>query len=388
MPESLQPSMQSMQSPQPSLPPNTPAASEPRLVSASDLAQTWAADLDLWNCPQCGWVVLRPDGETYPTCPGCLNQTLERLRSTPFGHLPEQIVPFRPSDGLIDEQLRRFTAAIPYPPDDLNATRVWDRMRRIYLPFWLVDGVVTATWQAEVGFNYQVVSHQERYSDTGWQTREVSETKVRWEPRVGRIQRAYHNLGAPAIERWQEWQQSLGHFDLSTAQPYHADLLGRAEVRLPDRPTTSAWPDAARAFSQAASEECRQASGADHLRAFLWSPQFGQLNWTLMLLPLFVSYYLDDQGQPQRLLFHGQTGAVAGRRWASMVRAKRRAIQIALVGAALLVVALLLILIGPRIGNPRLSGLGATLALTGAVTLIGALAPLAQVAFYNRQNAP
>jgi uncharacterized membrane protein len=71
-----------------------------------------------------------------------------------------------------------------------------------------------------------------------------------------------------------------------------------------------------------------------------------------------------------------------------MLHAKRRAIQIALVGAALLVVALLLILIAPRIGNPRLSGLGATLALTGAATLIGALTPLAQVAFYNRRNAP
>ena len=70
------------------------------------------------------------------------------------------------------------------------------------VPVWLVDGEVQAEWRAEAGYHYQVVSHQDRYEDRrgGWSSREVKETRTRWEPRLGRLKRAYQNLRAPALE--------------------------------------------------------------------------------------------------------------------------------------------------------------------------------------------
>jgi len=51
-------------------------------------------------------------------------------------------------------------------------------------------------------FNYEVVSHQERFSQNqgGWNSQEVTETRVRWELRRGRLDRVYSNNPIAALE--------------------------------------------------------------------------------------------------------------------------------------------------------------------------------------------
>ena len=48
-----------------------------------------------------------------------------------------------------------------------------------------------------------------------------------------------------------------------------------------------------------------------------------------MLLPVYAASYLDDQGQPQSIFIHGQTGQIAGTRRSSMQRAVRVAVRLA-----------------------------------------------------------
>ena len=107
--------------------------------------------------------------------------------------------------------LHTFRASIPFAPADLNPRRLAGRLRRTYVPMWLVDGGVGAHWQAELGYDYDVVSYQDRFSDTaGWESHEVTETRVRWEQRVGQLSRAYQNIPAPALEGFGLWRERLG----------------------------------------------------------------------------------------------------------------------------------------------------------------------------------
>ena len=89
--------------------------------------------------------------------------------------------------------MQGFSQGIPYPPADLSPENLQQRLQRLFIPAWLVDASALASWQAEAGFNYEVVSHQEKYSDTqgGWRTQEVKEPRVRWEPRLGKLERTY-----------------------------------------------------------------------------------------------------------------------------------------------------------------------------------------------------
>jgi hypothetical protein len=157
-------------------------------------------------------------------------------------------------------------------------------------------------------------------------------------------------------------------------------------VRLPNRAPRDAWYDAARGFRDAAAGECRQAAGAEHIREFGWSPQFGDLRWTQLLLPAYTTYYLDDGGAVRRVIVHGQAGRASGPRRASMKRAWLRALLV--VVAALLLVAAALAL-ATQLGISRTQITGNALLPLLVVLFVGgrlAIAPLVTASRFNRQQ--
>ena len=312
---------------------------------------------------------------------------MEQTASTPELPSPELVIPFNLSPGALESSIQNFTKEIPFAPDDLNPLQLRSRLQAVYLPMWLVDAEVQATWQAEAGFNYEVVSHQEKFEENrgGWSTRQVNETKIRWEPRLGRLQRSYQNINAPALEEHRQFQAQLGSFELSRAQPYRSQAIQSAMLRLPDRLAQDAWPDAKPAFQEAAVEECRQAASADYLRHFSWQAEFQKQNWTLLLQPVYMTYYLDDKNQPQPVLLHGQSGKISGLRRASSKRAQRTTIT-------LLVTATVLFLISLAVATasiflPPALAIGVLGIVAALLVGLGALIPLATVWWFNRNQA-
>ncbi len=319
-------------------------------------------------------------------CPQCYQAELVSQALSdeiqPFIHPAELAIPFALSTADIDQAVQRFANGIPFPPSDLTGERLRSRLNRIYLPMWLVDAQVKAEWQAEAGFNYRVISRQERYSAQGWSSQPVEEQRIRWEPRLGRLQRAYQNIVVPALEDHRRLQAALGEFDLRQAQPYQIRLAQNVLLRLPDRPPQAAWSEAKPALQSAAAEECRRAARADHLRRFAWRPKFNSLNWTLLLLPVYTTYYLDDEGHPQAVWINGKSGQLSGRRRASPSRARRAAL-IWLIAAAICFL-ISLALAAASTFAPLLLAL-AVLALTFALLAgIGAATPLLRVWWFNR----
>jgi hypothetical protein len=203
----------------------------------------WGAEVETAVCEHCDWSYLLPRGKLPQRCPHCFQVALAGLGDQANGLVnsrpPELLLPFTVSAETLDQSIRDFAGGIPFPPDDLNPQNLRGRLQRIYLPMWLVDAEVQATWQAEAGFDYQVVSHQDRF-DGGWVSQEVTETRIRWEPRVGRLTRTYHNIAAPALEEDAELKQQLGEYDTAAAQPYSPEAVTHALLRLPTRPPADA----------------------------------------------------------------------------------------------------------------------------------------------------
>lgn len=305
----------------------------------------WGLALEQALCEQCDWRYLLPPGLLPVLCPHCLQAHLVALAEDP--HLPilapELVIPFQVSARTLAQQLEQLATSTWFAPYDLTAKNLKARLQRVYLPVWLVDSQVQALWQAEVGFNYETVSHRDQFDEKsgGWRSQEISETQIRWEPRVGRLNRAYHNIMAPALEEAAQLKGKLGDYDLAACQPYRAEALKEAFVRLPNRSTTDAWPETGPAFQAAAAAECHQASSAAHFRDFRWQAQYDRQQWSLLLLPLYVTYYLDDENKPQPVLVHGQSGQLGGPRRASMKRAQRAVLTLA--GVALVIFGLSLV---------------------------------------------
>ena len=349
----------------------------------------WATSRVFAICNGCDWRYLVPADAVPTRCPHCASPDIELLApgTAQFRHTapPELVVPFAAGAEVVSRQVVAFAEEIPYPPKDLSPEALVGRVQRLFVPMWLVDTEAESLWRAEVGFNYEVVSHRERYVDGGgWHTQEVRENRVRWEPRVGRLVRHYDNIAAPALTSYQALERVLGGYDLRAAVRYDPAVLAGALVRVPDRAPEAAWADAQVGVRQRAQDECREAVGADHVQDFRWSPSYSGSNWTLLLLPIYVTHYRDDEGVAQRILLNGQTGRLYGVKRGSAARAQRRALTIGAVALVIFVLSLMVALLALLLPPLLIVGvLGAVLALLiGA----GALIPIGRVALFNRRQ--
>ena len=344
----------------------------------------WGQTLSLAGCEVCDWLYLLPPQKLPLTCPHCGRAGLVAMDETAdspiYTHPPELLVPSVVSQLTLESQLKQFAGSIWLAPTDLRVENLIGRLQPIYIPMWLVDADVQAQWQAEVGFDYQVVSHREKNVNGRWQSQQVQKTKVRWEPRVGTVARRYDNTAAPALEDHKEMMSRLGQYDRNKAQPYQA--VNDALVRLPNRPPDDAWSEATAALQTIASDDCCRAANGDHVRDFKWSANFANQNWTQLLLPLYTTYYLDDDHQPQILLVNGQTGGLNGRKRASIKRAFRTAGVIATVAVILFLVGAFLF----YVGETGVREMGQTAVSLAFFTVLAALLPIIYVWYFNQTH--
>jgi len=350
----------------------------------------WGMDVDVAVCDRCYWAFVVERGGNIRSCPYCSQGSLviapiEQEGWSAYARPPEAYLPHTEPVEMVNRAVGEFAGGLWFPPLDLTPQNLVKRVKRVFLPMWLVDSRVEASWEAETGFNYQVVSHQDHFNEnrSGWESREVRETRIRWEKRLGRLKREYANISAPALDEHRKIMQRTGAFKFAGVQPYTRDVLRDAFLRLPDRPMEDAWPEAVDALKQAAAEECCRAAGADHVRQFQWEPAFSDQNWTLLLLPVYLTYYLDDDGRPQQILLNGQTGQLSGQRRASMKRAQQAALWV--LAAAVLVFMLSLALLVFGIVLPPVMAIGGLGILLSLLIGLGAILPPAIAWNVNRK---
>lgn len=362
---------------------------QPTLDPAAN--RTWGATIQTWICSHCDWTFATSKPDPVDRCPHCFQNTLVQgdaaLGELPVSYPPELVIPFNLSTTGIDTGIKNFAGGIPFSPTDLNPSNLLRRLRRLFLPIWLVDSRVNASWKAEMGFYYQVVSHLEKYEQNRdrWITHEVQETRTRWELRLGRLERNYQNIPVPALDNQKTIQKQIGNFDTKHSKPFQPEIIQDSFIRLPNRSIKDAWMDALPAFQNASAEECRQAASADMVRQYSWKPIFKDENWTLLLLPVYSSYYLDDQKIPQPVYINGQNGTISGIRKSSQKRAQKAAITIFIV--AILIFFLGLILAGVSLAFPSallIAGIFGGLAFFVA---LGAILPFIVVWWFNRNEA-
>ncbi len=348
----------------------------------------WGTTGTVLACPDCQSTYF-VTGQAKPAyCPVCLKSNLSSIPSVNElvdKNSPELITVHKVDNNRINAAITTFSSGIPYPPEDLTPANLAARIIPVFLPAWLIDTHVEARWQAEMGFDYEVVSHRERFDQNAqrWLTQEIKEIRIGWEPRTGRLVRNYSNVGAPAIENDLSILSELGGFHQNDVQNYRSDLVQNgAYIKLPTRIQSDAWNDATIEIHRLANEECRIAGGADHIRNFKWVPSYSEQNWTLNLKPIYSSYYLDDDRNRRRVWIHGTTGKITGIRKSSMKRAQGRALMILIVAAVLFFVGLVIAGIG-LVFPPALI-LGGLVLLAASITGLAAIYPVFQSWQFNR----
>jgi hypothetical protein len=161
-------------------------------------------------------------------------------------------------------------------------------------------------------------------------------------------------------------------------------MPAKSYIAVPDRPKSDAWNEASLEFKKLASDECQAAGAGDHLRNFKWDPQFTNQNWTLLLRPAYASYYVDDEGKPQKILVHGTTGQISGQRRASIKKAQTQALTIFIIAAVIFMLGLIIGAVGLLL--PPALVLGGLLLLVGVFVGLSALIPIFRAWQFNQSQ--
>jgi hypothetical protein len=360
----------------------TEMASQDKTAPGLDTERAWGAQLSVLYCPHCHSTHLAPEDVPVTTCPACLGATLspqpEQLRREP----PELVIPFAVGEAQAEAALTEWARGWWFRPDERRADLLLSRLRHYYFPLWLVDADLQATWQAEMGYDYQAASYRERYVGGRWISEEVTETHVRWEPRLGRLERHYDNVAAPALEEHDLWMSRLGGYDYQARKAYSSRAITQSMVRVPDRGPEAAWPGAEQALEHTAAQECRTAAEADHMRNWGMRAEYKGLNWTQLLVPAYVTYYREGDGI-YPVWMNGQSGHVYGVKRSSQRKANLASLIIGSVAAFTFLIGVLLALLGGALVTPVAIGTG--LVILGLILGIIAPIPAISVWFRNRQ---
>jgi hypothetical protein len=361
-------------------------ATLPSVAPVESVEEIWGASLRPGGCPRCGQAHLVEPARMGGICPNCMEGGLEPQPALLREEEPEQALPFRLDRQQLLGRLTEFSQGVWLRADDFNPESLLRQAVPVYIPMWLVDGEVGGDWRAEVGFDYQVKSSQEAYQGSSWQSQEVIETRVRWETRVGQISRKYNNIAAPAVSDHAHFWKILGGWPLDKALPYQTQALktalGTPVLRVPDLHPESAWPLAEMGLKKAAASDCYRASGAQHVRNFALHPEYQDLHWTQLLLPVFVSCYSDDEGKPQLVYINGMTGTMGGIRLASQRKGWLWAGILG--GSGVLLFLLALLAFAATMILPPLALVGALLAFIALVLTVAGITAAAWPWQWNR----
>jgi hypothetical protein len=231
-------------------------------------------------------------------------------------------------------RIKDWLKGIWFRPKELDPNLLSRRANRTFIPLWLVDGTITGTWQAQMGYDYEVASSQERYQDGIWKTRNVRETRIRWEARTGTIDRRYQNLRIPALEEHAWLMKGLGEYEIHLATSYSPLQLDNASIRVPSALPESAWHLAKSNFDRNSAKDCQIAAEAQHVEEFIIQADYEDQNWTQLLLPMYTTYYRDEDGIVHTIFINGQNGKFFGEKRAS--QQKTRILTLGLLGISML----------------------------------------------------
>ncbi len=344
----------------------------------------WATDRQPVGCSHCHRTFLALDAHINTICPLCAVGHLEpqplRMRLSE----PERLLPFKLKLDDLQSIYAGFVSGVWIKPGDFTTENLLNRTKAVLWPLWLVDSDVKGHWQMEAGFDYKVESSKEFFQDGQWRSRVIVEDRINWAPRLGTLETHIDNITVPALEEHENRQQMTGKYRLHKAGDFQSGILKSALVETPDLPPEDAWLLAKPLIDQQLSQVCAKASGAQHTRNFAVKADYYNLNWTQFLLPMFVTYYKDDNGQPQVLIINGETGVIQGPQLASQKRGLRIAAVIGGIAGAMLLLALLGFLLITIF--PPASIIAAVLAIFGFGTGLGALIPAIQPGQWNRKH--
>ncbi len=268
-----------------------------------------------FECRSCGaQIKVDPDQRSY-TCPFCdSTYVVEHTEETTGRQPPEFVIGFAVTP---EQALQKFRHWLQdnsiFRPGDLAKSRIEDKLRGVYLPFWRFTMRSHSHWNASIGEYWY---RTERYTTTDSKGKRVTKTRrvreTEWWPLSGQhhlYHRDYLVSGSKGLD--QQQADRIKPFNLPALKRYHPNFIAGWITE-----EYSIEKDQALAICRDEFLRREQAAIAHHLPGDTHtnlevSTSFSQATSDLCLLPVYLLSYR-YQDKLYRFMVNGQTGHIAG----------------------------------------------------------------------------
>jgi predicted RNA-binding Zn-ribbon protein involved in translation (DUF1610 family) len=280
------------------------------LRELSDEHRGWNAAKRTVQCQSCKAVSVFDPERVAQNCGFCGSPALIDYQEIKAPIRPESLLPFKMTEGLVRDQIRRWYASKWLAPNALKSRALVDRVHGIYIPYWTFDAHAVCPWEAEAG-HYYYTTETYRDSKGNRQTRQVRHT--RWEPASGEVRHFFDDEPIPGTHGVpHDLLAEVEPFPTAELVPYDTAFLSgfvveHYQIVLFDAAERSRDAMTMKLYKMAAA----QVPGDTH-RNLQIHPQFSGQTFKHVLVPLWLLTY-NYGTKVFQVVVNGYTGAMAGR---------------------------------------------------------------------------
>jgi hypothetical protein len=300
------------------------------------------------ECKSCRATVQMEPNAASQNCPFCGSHLVATGISTKLIK-PRSLLPFgidkRKAQGLF----RTWLTSRWFAPSALKklATLEGDTVYKgegvsglagLYMPYWTYDCRVQTPYTGERGDDYYVSVPRTVYVNGKAETRMVQERRTRWSSVSGSVPNRFDDVLVIASDAIPVSQLSkLGQWDLKNLVPYSDEFLSGFRTQTYTVTLPQGFGVAQVMMDPVIRENICSDIGGDHQRITSMDPQYSNITFKHILLPVWVSAYRYE-GKVYRFLVNARTGEITGDRPYSVAKI---ALTVIAVIAAVAVIALI-----------------------------------------------
>ncbi len=242
--------------------------------------------MQIAHCTECGADLGLNDLELSSFCPYCGQATIVKDRIADF-YEPDTIIPFKITKEKAADLLRDYFACGKYIPDELKDFE-FERLRGIYVPYWVADLYYTDDQYWKTWLEYKEVIGYRHVEAEGY----------------------FRNLTMDASRRIDdEFSRRLEPFDMEGRAPFHASFLSGFYADCCDVGSEEIKIVAKARAKEIFDEKMRWVGGRDLPVETRPQCRIESLEYVLLPIWFMTTHW---KGRPITVMINGQTGKVAG----------------------------------------------------------------------------
>ena len=268
----------------------------------------WGAERKSVRCTKCGATTTLDPGVAASRCAFCATPAVVEAPTASDHVRPAGLLPFAVDRNAAAQRFRSWVSGLWFRPNDLKEKSSVTAMQGVYVPYWTFDALTHNRWRAEAGHRYTV----QVQALVNGRTVMRSETRIRWEPAAGFLEKVFDDVPVPASKGLPPGlARGVEPFPTGGLVPYDPQYLSGflAEEYAVDLP--EAVGIAKERMTQEVHAACSGEVPGDTQRNLQVSTAWSGLACKNALLPVWISAY-EYAGKPFRFLVNGVTGKVDG----------------------------------------------------------------------------